>query len=196
MNESARMIVVLTVIAMVSGGLLAAVYDWTSGVIAENQLKEMESAVFAVLPGAVRIELLDRGPAELVEDDPKASKETKQAANQVFVGYNEQGAPVGYAFVGEGNGYGGIIRIMVGVSEAEGKILNLTVLSHSETPGLGSRIEDAGFRNQFVGKTLSDPIAVGRDINALSGATISSRAVTEAVRRGLEQASAVYERSR
>src|SRR5690606_36397168 len=59
LNESVRMVVVLAVIAMVSGGLLAVVYDWTSAIIAENQLREMESSVFEVLTGAARIELLD-----------------------------------------------------------------------------------------------------------------------------------------
>jgi len=196
LNESVRMIVVLAVIAMLSGGLLAGVYEWTSGIIAENELREMQSSVFQVLPGTVRIELLDTAPSTLVEDDPTTMREVEQTTTQIFVGYDDRDDVTGFAFVGEGAGYGGAIRILVGVDDNSGAILGLAVLSHSETPGIGSKIEEASFRNQFVGKTLDDPIAVGKDINALTGATVSSRAVTEAVRRGFADAAAAYERSR
>lgn len=196
MNESVRMVVVLAVIAMVSGGLLAVVYDWTSAIIAENQLREMESSVFEVLPGAARIELLDTAPSTLVQDDPETAREVEQTTTQIFVGYDEQDQAIGYAFVGEGAGYGGAVRVLVGVDGESGKIIKLVVLNHAETPGLGSKIEEASFREQFAGKTLDDPIALGKDINAVSGATVSSQAVVNAVRRGFEDASAAFERSR
>ena len=84
LNESVRMIVVLAVIAMLSGGLLAGVYEWTSGIIAENELREMQSSVFQVLPGTVRIELLDTAPSTLVEDDPTTMREVEQTTTQIF----------------------------------------------------------------------------------------------------------------
>ncbi len=196
MNESVRMIVVLAVIAMVSGGVLSFVYDWTGAIIAENQLRQMESSVFEVLPGAVRVEPLGTAPSTLVQDDPETSREVEQTTTQIFVGFDAQDKALGYAFVGEGPGYGGAVRILVGVDGESGEILNLAVLNHAETPGLGSKIEEASFRNQFKGKTLDDPIAIGRDIDGISGATVSSRAVAEAVRRGFAEAAAAYERSR
>jgi len=72
------------------------------------------------------------------------------------------------------------------------QILNVKILNHAETPGLGSRIEEEGFRSQFAGKTVQDPIAINQDIDIISGATISSRAVADAVRSGLQDAVAVY----
>ena len=195
MNESVRMIVVLAVIAMVSGGVLSFVYDWT-GDHCRKPAAADGSSVFEVLPGAVRVEPLGTAPSTLVQDDPETSREVEQTTTQIFVGFDAQDKALGYAFVGEGPGYGGAVRILVGVDGESGEILNLAVLNHAETPGLGSKIEEASFRNQFKGKTLDDPIAIGRDIDGISGATVSSRAVAEAVRRGFADAAAAYERSR
>lgn len=105
---------------------------------------------------------------------------------------DEQGQIVGYAFVGEGNGYGGVVRVLVGVDEATDQVLNVKILNHAETPGLGSRIEEEGFRSQFAGKTVDDPITVNQDIQIISGATISSRAVADAVREGLQDTVRIY----
>ena len=70
MNESVRMIVVLTVIAMVSGGLLAWVNDWTGAIISENQLQAMMASIQEVLPTATGVERLSSSPSTLVEEDP------------------------------------------------------------------------------------------------------------------------------
>jgi electron transport complex protein RnfG len=110
----------------------------------------------------------------------------------IYQGLDDQGDILGYAFVGEANGYGGVIRILVGVDEATDQVLNVKVLSHSETPGLGDRIEGENFRSRFVGKTVEDPIAIGQDIDNLSGATVSARAATDAIRQGFIDTSAVY----
>jgi electron transport complex protein RnfG len=78
------------------------------------------------------------------------------------------------------------------VAEASDEILNIKILEHTETPGLGSRIENDDFRQQFAGKSTQDPIAIGSDIDNISGATISARAVAEAVREGFQDAYAAY----
>ncbi len=196
MNESIRMIVVLAVIAMVSGGLLAWVYDWTGEIIAQNQLQEMMASIQEVLPKATRIERLGSAPSTLVEEDPDQAREVEQTTTEMFIGFDDSDNPVGYAYVGEGPGYGGAVRVLVGVDGSNGQILGISIVSHSETPGLGSRIEEESFRRQFVGKTLDDPIALGTDIDVLTGATVSSQAVVDAVRGGFEDASVAYERSR
>jgi electron transport complex protein RnfG len=77
-------------------------------------------------------------------------------------------------------GYGGPIVLLVGVDTKEGKITGLKVLEHQETPGLGSNVAEAGFLSQFLGKSLESPFRVGEDVQAVSGATISSRAVARA----------------
>ncbi len=93
----------------------------------------------------------------------------------------------GYAFVAEGNGYGGAISILVGINK-DFIIQKISVLSNTETPGLGSRVAEDFFTDQFKGLTQQD-IRLSKDggkIDAITGATISSTAVTEAVRQSLE----------
>jgi electron transport complex protein RnfG len=100
-------------------------------------------------------------------------------------------AYVGVAFpVIAPNGYSGEIEIMVGVDTA-GVVQGIAILQHRETPGLGAKIETEDFRNLYKNKSLSDPevwdvTKDGGTFRQITGATISSRAVTHAVARGLE----------
>lgn len=192
MNESLRMVVVLAVIAMVSAGILSVVYGTTSVIIEENQARALESSVFEVLPGTTRVEILRRNPDELGVDDPREMREEEQKTTLIYQGLDDQDRILGYAFVGEANGYGGVIRVLVGVAEDTDAILSIKVLSHTETPGLGDRIEGEDFRGRFVGKTTADPIKVAQDIDGLSGATVSSTAVADAVRESFIEVSALY----
>lgn len=84
-------------------------------------------------------------------------------------------------------GYGGPIEMMVGIDE-KGKISGVKILSHRETPGLGANIVKPKFLEQFKGKTLKDPIEPKKDIDAVTGATISSRAVCAGVKEALKKA--------
>jgi electron transport complex protein RnfG len=186
------MVVVLSVIAMVSAAVLAVVYGKTSVIIEENAARALESSVLEVLPGTATVNIIRREQNPLREEDPKEMREKEQKTTIIYQGVDAQGRIIGYAFVGEGNGYGGAIRVLVGVDESTDQVINLKILNHSETPGLGSRVEEEGFRNQFVGKTAQDPIAVNQDINAISGATISSRAVADAVRTALKDTVELY----
>lgn len=192
MNESLRMVVVLAIIGMVSAGILSVVYGTTSVIIEENAARALESSVYEVLPGTASVEIIRRQANELRADDPQEMREAEQETTLIYQGLDAQGEIIGYAFVGEANGYGGVIRILVGVDEATDQILNIKVLSHSETPGLGDRIEGESFRSRFVGKTVEDPITIGQDIDNLSGATVSATAATDAIRRGLSDTLAVY----
>lgn len=192
MNESLRMVVVLAIIGMVSAGILSVVYGTTSVIIEENAARALESSVYEVLPGTASVEIIRRQANELRVDDPQEMREAEQETTLIYQGLDAQGEIIGYAFVGEANGYGGVIRILVGVDEATDQILNIKVLSHSETPGLGDRIEGESFRSRFVGKTVEDPITIGQDIDNLSGATVSATAATDAIRRGLSDTLAVY----
>lgn len=90
---------------------------------------------------------------------------------------------IGYAFVAAGKGYGGVISLLVGLDD-EKTIKGVTVISHGETPGLGAKITESSFTEQFAGIAVED-VALRRDggqIDAITGATISSRAVAQAVR--------------
>ena len=87
------------------------------------------------------------------------------------------------------NGYSGRIELIVGITQ-NGSINNIEVISHKETPGLGSKIKDKEFIDQFIGKTAEDlDMRVKKDgggVDGISGATISSRAFCEAVKQALE----------
>jgi electron transport complex protein RnfG len=93
------------------------------------------------------------------------------------------GDTVGYAFIAIGNGYGGDIDILVGL-EDETTIKGITIVSHAETPGLGTRVAEPSFTDMFSGVSIED-VALSRDggnIDAITSSTISSTAVVEAVR--------------
>jgi len=99
-----------------------------------------------------------------------------------------EGSVVGYAFMTEATGYGGSIDILVALKNTtleDGDIVlrGISVISHTETPGLGAKIEEVSFSGQFKGVNLNDVLLTedGGKIDAISGATISSSAVVDAV---------------
>lgn len=93
---------------------------------------------------------------------------------------------IGTAVVVSPRGYSGPIEMLVGIDK--GKVKGIKVLSHRETPGLGANIVKSSFLNQFIGKSLKDLIEPKKDIDAITGATISSRAVCSGVREALQKA--------
>ena len=119
-----------------------------------------------------------------------------------WVGYKDSGKkkPGGYIFITRGKGYSSTIEAMVGV-DGDIKINRVKILFQQETPGLGDKImeirpreSDPWFTRQFIGKSASDDIRIKKDggiIDAISGATISSRAVTGAIDKGLKRLTAV-----
>jgi len=90
---------------------------------------------------------------------------------------------IGYAFMAVGKGYGGDIDILIGL-EDETTIKGITIISQSETPGLGSRITEDSFAQKFAGLNIGDVTLTkdGGKIDGITGATISSGAVVDAVR--------------
>lgn len=103
------------------------------------------------------------------------------------------GTVVGYVFETEAKGYGGTVKVMTGIS-ADGKITGVVILEHGETPGLGANAERASFTDQYKqtapegGVTLVKNKAPAEgEVEALTGATITSRAVTNAVNAAIEQ---------
>lgn len=118
-----------------------------------------------------------------------------------YAGLDSAGQPVGYVFETEAKGYGGTIKVMTGIS-TEGSITGVIVLSHSETPGLGANAEKAEFRDQYQQPVanLAGGIQVVKfqapaegEIQAMTGATITSTAVTNAVNLAVEQYQDAYQ---
>ncbi len=103
--------------------------------------------------------------------------------------FDKNGEPIGYVVVTSSQGYGGAVEVMTGVT-IDGKVTGISVLSHSETPGLGAKAEtDDGWLAQFIDKTKN--ITVSKDqagdnsIDAITGATVTSRAVVAAVNEAI-----------
>ena len=117
----------------------------------------------------------------LAEMFPNMSQYTFE--DDIYTIYSN-GDRVGYAFIAAGKGYGGDIDILVGL-EDEATIKGITIIPPiTETPGLGSRIAESSFTDMFRGLNIAD-VALSRDggqIDAITGSTISSRAVVDAVR--------------
>jgi electron transport complex protein RnfG len=180
MKEIIRLCFVLTIIAAVSAGVLAYVNQQTAEPIARALLEEKMSAVRSVLPP--------------YDNEPDKDMVTIGLAGgtslEVYRG-RKGGAVTGAAFaITSPDGYSGDIEFMIGV-DGEGVMQGLMILKHLETPGLGAKIESEDFRDQYRGKSLENPelwevTKDGGTFIPITGATISSRAITRASAKGLK----------
>jgi Na+-translocating ferredoxin:NAD+ oxidoreductase RnfG subunit len=115
-------------------------------------------------------------------------KLTKVNENPVVFQLGEKGqGSSNYVLIHEGQGYGGPFVLGLRIME-DGKIHEVIPLDHKETPAFIKKIEDANYRTQFVGKSVADDFIVGVDIDAVSGATVTTMAAAEAVRKGAHMA--------
>ena len=165
------MVVALLVITAVSGGLLGLVYGMTKDAIAEVDQKKNEAAIQAVLP---------------LEGEITYKADTLKTDDGIFpcnLAYDANGNFQGVAIKTSEGGFGGKIDMMVGFL-ADGTIKGTSVLSHAETPGLGANMTGK-FKDQFVDKNPADyKLTVTKDggnVDAITAATITSRAFSKAV---------------
>jgi electron transport complex protein RnfG len=184
MKDILRLIVVLTSLCIVSALALAKIYDLTKGPIAHQKRLEVLRAIKTVLPPYENEP--DRDMVKLPMGIDKRGGEIQR----VFYRGRKDGRLIGVAFkVTSPEGYGGDIEVMVGLLP-NGMISGVEILSHLETPGLGAKIREAKFKDRFKNRNLSNTAwAVkrdGGDIDGITGATISSRAVIKGVKEGLE----------
>jgi len=184
MKEIVRLAIVLTVIAAGAGLILSVVEGVTRAPIAEQRRLETLKALKAVLPP------IDNAPdADTVTLVSGKDKKGRDLSRTFYRGRQGE-ALAGVAFkVVAAEGYSGNIEIMVGITP-EGTVTGVEILAHAETPGLGSRITEAGFKEQFRGKGLEDADwrvkKDGGSFDQITGATISPRAVVGALKAGLE----------
>ena len=169
------MVVALLVITAVSGGVLGLVYGMTKDAIAEVDQKKNEAAIQAVLP-------LD-GEITYKADTLKYNYDGADLTFPCNLAYDANGNFQGVAIKTNEGGFGGKIDMMVGFL-ADGTIKGTSVLSHAETPGLGANMTGK-FKDQFVDKNpASYKLTVskdGGDVDAITAATITSRAFSKAV---------------
>ena len=170
-----NMVVALLVIAAVSGGVLGLVYGMTKDTIAMVDQKKNEAAIQAVLPL--------EGEITYKADTLKYTYEGVDLTFPCNLAYDANGTFQGAAVKTSEGGFGGKIDMMVGFA-ADGTIKGTSVLSHTETPGLGANMTGK-FKDQFVDKNpASYKLTVtkdGGDVDAITAATITSRAFSKAV---------------
>lgn len=160
--------VALLVICLVATALLAGSNVLTASKIAEN---------------AVQTEIKSR---KLVLPAGETYSDVITAENGVTycIGSDAQGNEVGYVFTAGAKGYGGTVTVMVGL-DSEGAVTGIEILSHSETPGLGANATKDDFKGRFIGKsgvlTVDKNSNDGQNIQAITAATITSKAVVGAV---------------
>ena len=178
MKEIIKMLVVLTLICAVCGFLLAYVSDKTKNIREEQVLLNVKGpAVKKVLKGS--------------DNDPiKDRKEYKIGDKKVLVFVGKKGGkPWAFAYEISAKGFGGDIGVMVGFDLTSDKLTDIGITTHKETPGLGSKVGEAGFTGSFLGKSIAEKFMIKSDkgiIDAVSGATISSRGVCSAVTSGVK----------
>jgi len=107
--------------------------------------------------------------------------------HEIYRGLDANGKTAAVAFVVDANGYGGTIRMIVGVEPAARKLTQIKVLEHAETPGLGARITEPAFLRQFENKSIDDAFAAKQDVDAIAGATVSTIAVASTIKSALTE---------
>ena len=192
------MLVVLGGIAMISGLLVVLAAQLTAPLIAENQRQAIERALVKVIPGSVqyrRYRVQENRLVPATDDDLDA----------IYAGYDAGGRLLGIAARGAAQGYADMIYLLYGYDPGCECIRGVQVLKLAETPGLGDRImTDPAFLENFAaldtqldadGTALLHPIVTVKhgskqhpwEIDAISGATISSRAVGKALNRSARE---------
>ena len=172
-----NMFVALFVICIVAGGVLGIVFNATKDPIAAAENAKRTAAIKNVLPEFNTLKTVN---VKSAMDDAEIPFHLAYDADNNFIGAAVE------TFTNKG--FSGNISLMVGIL-ADGTIKNISVLQHAETPGLGSKMEEETFKGQFNDKNAdSFNFSVkkdGGDVDAITAATISSRAFCDAVNRAL-----------
>ena len=177
MAKIIRLSLVLLLITAITGIILGAVYTVTLEPIRKVKEREKMEALAATLPGAKEFKTLPvKGDAGIILEINEGSA---------------AGAVVGYNFTVTPKGYAGPIEMVVGEAK-DGRLMDIKILKHAETPGLGAKATEPLFSGQFKNKSVpkievsKTPPASTSEIQAISGATITSRAVAAGVNTALD----------
>ena len=160
MRETIKYGFILSLICIVASGLLAGVNSLTRSIILAQVRQEEEASLREVIPGSEHFEPVKKGEDIIY-----------------YKAYNKDGKFIGVAFKATGKGYSSTIETMAGMTK-DGSITAIKILNQNETPGLGAGIVESSFTGQFANKNIQGL----NGIQAITGATISSKAVIDSVR--------------
>ena len=174
-----NMALVLTGVAVITGGILAYVNNLTSGPIAQQKEKALADGIKAVMGGGE----LSVAKTDTVRQNDEKGKEMTYIIYQT---QDSQKKDLGAAVESTTQGFGGDLKILVGF-DPEGNILGYTLLEHAETPGLGAKADkwfQKGAKGDIIGKNPKEQLVVSKDggqVDAITASTITSRAFLLAV---------------
>ena len=199
--RSGEMIRALVGVAAVSGILISVVFQWTLPAIKANRAEALQKAVFAVIPGVktvVTFEVTQEGKLVALTED-------KVAEEKMYAGYDQQGQLAGVALEAQGQGYQDVIKILYGYNPEKEHVVGINILDSKETPGLGDKIgKDPKFLANFEALDVRlkedrsgavHPLEVVKQgtkskawqIDSITGATISSKAVGKILNASVPQ---------
>jgi electron transport complex protein RnfG len=173
------MVLVLAVITMASAAILSSLHQWAQPRIRSHAEKSKRQAIFKLVP----------------ETKSFSQLTTYEDNKNIYVCYGENEKITGFAFEAAGTGYQGEIKLMSGLTPQLKKMTGLEILAQVETPGLGAEITGNKFLNWFENLKIKPRIELLKDqqpdepneVQAITGATISSKAVVRILNRALKE---------
>lgn len=196
-----RLVATLAVAGALAGLLIVMVNLHTKPIIDAYKAEQLKLAIYEVLPGVARYRTLYRVDDALVEEIPAGAKATD--FRQVYAGYDEAGQMTGVAVSRGESGFQDIVQVIFGFEPDTGVLLGMKVLESKETPGLGDKIfKDQVFVDQFFARPETPLVAIkagsGKglpgEIDAITGATISSKVVVSVINNGIAEWMPVLEK--
>ena len=185
-REIIRMVVTLFAISLICSSILGVVNAVTKDKIAEIEAETRAAAMREVLPDAETF--------TDVSDALSEEFKTENTITGIFSATASDGADAGYAVMVAPRGFGGEIVMIVGIG-TDGAVTGVVITEMSETAGLGTKAHDPAFLSQYAGKSGSLSVVKGEagenQISAITGATVTSRAVTTGVLAAMKAAAAV-----
>ena len=186
--SSTRLVATLGFAGLLSGLIIVSVFEATLPTITAYKAKVLQEAVFTVLPGISSMQKLTYRDGRMT-----AASGDEEEEDLVFGGYDAEGKLVGYAVPSAGPGFQDTIRLLYGYLPEDRRVVGMEILQSRETPGLGDKIyKDAAFVANFSALSI-DPEIVSvkkgaksalNEVDAITGATISSKAVVQIINRG------------
>lgn len=192
-NKIIKDALALTLITLVAGVALGGVYEITKDPIAKQEAQAKAEAYEQVFTDAAAFEAveMDDTLTKTIRDQLDQEGYKAQSIEEVMRAEDQSGETLGYAFtVVTSEGYGGDIQFSMGVQN-DGTLNGISILSIGETAGLGMNADTPAFKDQFVGKQVEklqytkNGATQNDEINAISGATVTTNAMTNGVNAGL-----------
>jgi electron transport complex protein RnfG len=186
--SSFRLLMTLGVAGAIAGALLVFVYLWSQPLIEAENARILQEAVTEVLKSPDHFESIFIDDGELVTVAQVSAGVDTMELDKVFLGYDASGEPVGFAMTHRGFGFQDLITVIFGYDPEARQVIGMKVLGHSETPGLGNKIEDQPFVGEFDGAQAPlEGVKPDRNtgqpnqVDMITGVTISSKAVVKII---------------